>query len=134
MKYYIDTCIWIDYWENRSDNFRPLGEFAFNFFNKLNEEDSIYYSDLTIKELRTKYSNETINKIFSVIEISQILFLESNSDNYKLAELISKASLVHKSDALHIVLAIEVDAKFITRDKQILLSGLIKAHTPEELI
>ena len=29
-KYYLDTCIWRDYFENRSDKFRPLGDWAFS--------------------------------------------------------------------------------------------------------
>lgn len=32
-KYYLDACIWRDYFENREDRFRPLGEWAFRLVN-----------------------------------------------------------------------------------------------------
>lgn len=59
MKYYLDTCIWIDYWENRTDNLRPIGEFAFKFLNSLEDDDIIYYSDFTIRELKLKIYRKT---------------------------------------------------------------------------
>lgn len=34
MRFYLDACIWGDYWENRSDNFRPLGEWAFRYLSR----------------------------------------------------------------------------------------------------
>lgn len=134
MKYYIDTCIWIDYWENRTDNLRPLGEFAFNFFSKLEDGDIVYYSYLTIKELRNKYSDETITKIFSIVDEYRLIYLESDANHFKMAEAIARTGLAHKSDALHVVLAKEFGAKLITRDTQILLSGLVEAFAPEDLI
>ena len=36
-RFYLDTCIWRDYYENRSDNFRPLGEWALFLINKINQ-------------------------------------------------------------------------------------------------
>ena len=37
MKYYLDTSIWRDYYENRSDKFRPWGEWALILINKILE-------------------------------------------------------------------------------------------------
>ena len=66
-KFYLDTCIWRDYFENRSDNFRPLGEWAFDFIKKvITEGYLILYSDLTIKELRENYSEKEIQEIFRI--------------------------------------------------------------------
>ncbi len=49
-RFYIDTCIWRDYYENRSDNLKPLGEWALQFLkNAVNNDDLILYSDLTVK-------------------------------------------------------------------------------------
>ena len=61
MKYYIDACIWRDYFENRSDNFRPLGEWAFKLIKKSIEEgSSVVYSDSIIEELEEFYSKDEI--------------------------------------------------------------------------
>ena len=51
MKYYFDTSIWRDYYENRSDGLRPLGDFAFELLKKIKAlRDTVLYSELTIKE------------------------------------------------------------------------------------
>lgn len=33
-RFYIDTSIWCDYFEDRNDGIRPLGLFAHNFLNR----------------------------------------------------------------------------------------------------
>lgn len=44
-RYYLDTSIWRDYFENRTDRFRPLGEWAFLFIKKaVQNSDLILYS------------------------------------------------------------------------------------------
>ena len=49
MKYYLDTCIWRDYFENREDKYRPLGEWEFRLIKKIiAEELEILFSDLII--------------------------------------------------------------------------------------
>jgi len=66
-RYYVDTSIWIDFHENRKDKFRPLGDWAFEFFRMVEERnEKILYSDFVIKELKCKYSEEQINKILSI--------------------------------------------------------------------
>lgn len=48
-RYYLDTSIWRDFYENRTDRFRPLGEWAFELFRKIIREKSIVlYSELVI--------------------------------------------------------------------------------------
>ncbi|MBU1120528.1 MAG: hypothetical protein ABIE23_02210 [archaeon] len=49
---YIDTNIYLDYFEERKDIFRPLGEFAFQVFKRTLEcEFEIVISDWVIEEL-----------------------------------------------------------------------------------
>jgi len=67
-KYYIDTSIWRDYYEDRSDGIRPLGEFAFRFFSYCIESESIIlYSNLVLEELGTAYSGDEIKKIMGIV-------------------------------------------------------------------
>ena len=40
-KYYIDSNIWRDYFENRSDRFRPLGDWALMFFKEIIINESV---------------------------------------------------------------------------------------------
>ena len=54
-KFYVDTNIWLDYFQNRSDGLRPLGEFAFLFFKKcIENKHTLIYSDLIENELYSK--------------------------------------------------------------------------------
>ena len=73
-KYYVDACIWRDFHENREDKFRPLGEWAFNFFRMVKQTKSkILYSDLIIKELSISYHEEKIKETFKIVEEEGLL-------------------------------------------------------------
>ena len=66
-KFYLDTSIWRDYSENRSDKYLPLGELALTFINKaIENKNFILYSDFVVEELKIKYDEEEINKIRSL--------------------------------------------------------------------
>ena len=67
-KYYLDTCIWKDYFENRSDKFKPLGEWAFQFLKKaLSEEGIIIYSKVVENELLKDYNEKEIKNILKIV-------------------------------------------------------------------
>ena len=38
-KFYLDTAIWRDYFEDRGDGTRPIGEFAFQFLRNRAERN-----------------------------------------------------------------------------------------------
>ena len=65
-KYYLDACIWRDYFENRSDNFRPLGEWAFRLIKKIIDEGGLFViSDHLINELeRYDFSKDKIFRTY----------------------------------------------------------------------
>ena len=51
-RFYLDSSIWRDYYENRKDKFRPLGEWALRLIkNIIENKNYILYSDFVIKEL-----------------------------------------------------------------------------------
>jgi len=63
-KYYIDACIWIDFFDNRSDRFRPLGDWAIELLNKIVRENGlIIISDHLINELKQRYTKDDIDKL-----------------------------------------------------------------------
>ena len=135
MKYYIDSCIWIDYIENRSDNFRPLGEWAFKFLKKIvADEDEVIISDHLIEELLEKYPPEKIESIIKIIPETLKINVKSNKSIMIYGFKIENEHRLHFSDALHISLAKTHDAIFITRDKHFELIDFIKIRKPEDLI
>lgn len=135
-RYYIDSCIWIDYFENRSDRFRPLGDWAFDLIKKvIDDEDLILYSELVEEELGENYSAEEIEKIFSIVPSE--LFVKVNIIDKQIKESINlfKKFNIPKKDALHAILARDNNAIFVTRDKHFYeIYKKLTIKKPEELI
>ena len=65
-RFYLDTAIWRDYFEDRKDGLRPLGEFAFQFLKECRERGiEILVSDTVVFELEARLSKERVKEIFS---------------------------------------------------------------------
>ncbi len=136
-RYYFDTSIWRDYYENREDNFRPLGEWAFRLIQKIIEtRDIILYSDTLPKELSIDFSFNEIGKILEIATSKGALQKASISENQKKeAAILSKNRGVSYCDALHAVLARDYEAILVARDNHFLqLTDITIAKKPEELI
>jgi predicted nucleic acid-binding protein len=133
--YYVDTSVWRDLHENRKDNFRPLGEWAFEFFKKARENgEIIFFSDLVREELLRYFEEDEVIKLFN-----------SADNNLKKLEvtksIIDKARIWHHErkvpfgDCIHAALAESSNAILVTRDKHFYESqDFMIIKKPEELI
>ncbi|MBI5553879.1 MAG: PIN domain-containing protein [Candidatus Diapherotrites archaeon] len=135
MKFYLDTCIWMDYLESRTDGLRPLGEFAFAFLKACKtKKHSILFSELVSFELRQYHSEERIRQMFADHQTTLNEVSISNSQQLEAKMLELKLNEVHKSDILHAILARDNGAILITRDNHFNeLSSLVKISKPEEV-
>jgi predicted nucleic acid-binding protein len=134
-KYYLDTCIWRDYLENRKDKFRPLGEWAFQLIKQIvNNEDKIIISDLLIEELKTEYSDERIKELFSIVPEELIEQVHSSSNQIKEAVIIARNNKFPYKDTLHAILSKYYNSIFVTRDNHFESIRFIRSKKPEELI
>jgi len=135
-KYYFDTCIWIDYFEGRKDNIRPLGDWAFDLIKKIIREEAILvYSDLVEEELSEKYTREQIKEIFSIIPTQILLKLSTSKAQLLEAIKTARALNIPVKDALHAIIARDNASLLVTRDKHFQeLSKLVEIKKPEELI
>lgn len=136
-KFYLDTSIWRDYYENRADMFRPIGEWALTFLkNCIKNEDLILYSESVIEELKIKYSDEEIVKILNIINKRDSLVKVNICENQlREAAILCKQRSIAFGDALHAVLARDNKAVLITRDKHFLeLLDIADVKKPEDLI
>ena len=136
-KFYLDTSIWIDYYENRSDRFRQIGEWALQFLKIVIKNNWIViYSELITYELLKIFSQEEIIKIFSILADRGLLKeVNINYIQRKEAAILSKEINVPFGDALHAVLARDNKAILITRDKHFLeLLDIAYVKKPEDLI
>jgi len=135
MNYYFDTCIWRDYYENRSDNYRPLGDWALALIKKIQKEGGIiFYSSVVFRELKKEYSLEQIEEMFSAF-ISILQKVEYNFYHVQEAKILNQIRNIGFSDALHAVLARDNAAILITRDEHFIdLVDIVTIKKPEELI
>lgn len=136
-RYYLDTAIWKDYYENRSDKLRPIGDWALAFINKAIAEGSrILYSDAVMRELNKYHTMDEINAILSIVRNEDCLEKVSiGREQAQEAREISRKRNVPFWDALHAVLARDNNAIIITRDRHFdELMDVAEARKPEELI
>jgi len=135
-KYYLDTCIWRDYFENRSDKFRPLGEWALELIKKvINENDLFVISDHVLKEFENIYSENELKRFFDIIPEKLIIKVVMNKKQVKETLELMKKFNVPFGDALHAILARDNNSILVTRDKHFLeLQDIVKIKKPEELI
>ena len=128
MKYYLDTCIWMDYYEDRDES-------AYILLCKLLASNSrIIVSKYILEELQSHYTIEMIRgltihfeKIMVNVEISDQQFFE--------AEKIAKQRHIPVGDALHAILARDNKAIIVTRDKHFQsLKDICKSVKPKDII
>lgn len=135
-KYYIDSCIWIDYLEDRKDRFRPLGEWACMLIQKIiKNKDVIVYSNAIEKELKKKYPIEKISCYLEAVPKESFERIAYSEAQVIKAGFISKKFRIPSVDALHALLAKENNAIIVTRDKHFYeLEKHLTVKKPEELV
>lgn len=134
-KFYLDTSIWRDYFEDRKDNIRPLGEFAFQFLKNCKEKNhTIVFSEQVLDELKKYYSLERIISMLSDFKESIEFATVSSNQLTESKNLLNKFSETHTADILHAILARDNNAILISRDKHFeQLQHIVEVKKPEEI-
>ena len=136
-RYYLDTSIWRDYYENRSDSSKQLGRLALQFLLKIIKEDNlILYSDLVVQELMIKYSKEEISNILSIIyNLNLLVKISISKEQAKEAADLCRKRNVPFADVLHAILARDNRAVMVTRDRHFQrLIDIADIKKPEDLL
>ena len=135
-KYYLDTSIWLDFFENRNEPNLPKGDWAHKLLNKITENnDKAIYSDLVILELGVAgYQQHEIEKLYE--KTKQILiFVESTEKQARKAKDLSLKRDIPKGDALHALIARNNKATLVTLDRHFKkLLDITKSKRPQDLI
>ncbi len=130
---YVDTNVYLDYFEGRTDGIRPLGEFAYSFFRRaLGCEFEIVISDLVIRELK---KHEAPNKLHGLLlhdlkSAKKLIAAKSLPE-----ERASARTDCNPGDMIHALIAKRAGCAFIvTRNIADFLnfSSIIEAKLPEE--
>jgi len=138
LKLYLDTNIYIDYFDGRVDNLRPLGEFAFNLLKRVLEcEFQIIISSLVLDELEyNTYKENMLSLIKDLKDKNKLLIIDVNEEDIKNANKVKKERKTSYNDTLHAVLANRIKADFLVtrnlKDFEELLD-LVKVVLPENL-
>lgn len=135
-RYYLDTCIWRDYFENRSDRFRPLGEWAFRLIKRIIEENGFFViSNHLLNELSKEYSLEELEDLFDIVPKNLIFKINCKKEQTDEAFELKNKMNIPFGDALHWILSRDSNAVLISRDKHFYeLQDIVIVKKPEELI
>ncbi len=132
MIYYLDTSIWIDFYEKRGKN----GEYALRFILKrLENDEAVLYSDLHIKELKNiGYTIDQINDLFKITKPHNIRRVHMHKEQLVEARRLIVKRKIPIKDALHAVLARDNYALMISRDRHFeKLNDVVETRKPEEI-
>jgi len=132
-KFYLDTSIWRDYFEDRKDSLRPLGEFAFQFLkNCARQKCDILYSVAVLFELKHQallLESELPQEFKLVLKIVPVFDAQN-----KEALQISKQRRLPFNDVLHAIIARDNKAVLISRDAHFnALLDIVDSKAPEEV-
>ena len=135
-KYYLDTSIWLDFFENRNEPNFPKGDWAHKLLGKITENnDKVIYSDIVIIELGVVgYQPHEIEKLFEKIK-PILIFVESTEKQVRIVKDLSLKRDLPKGDALHTILARDNKATLVTLDKHFKkLADVTKPKRPQDFI
>ncbi len=138
MKIYIDTNIYMDYFDGRNDYMRPLGEFAFQVFQRtLSCEFIIVVSSLVFDEL--EFNNKTIElqELFDELKKkNKVIFVEYTHEDKIEAQTLIRQRGGSFNDTLHTIIAKRTNVNcLVTRNLQDFthLQDIMKISLPEFL-
>ncbi len=136
-KFYLDTSIWRDYYEDRKDGMRPLGLFAFQFLKQCMEKGvEILVSDAVVLELELRLPKERVNEIFS--SFSSIV-KKVNSSDKQVSEARKEWQKRNKElpfkDVLHAIITRDNNAVLVARDNHFFdyLTSIVEVQKPEDI-
>src|SRR3989344_4748813 len=115
-KYYVDTSIWMDYYEDRTDPSKDIGECAFKLLCKLLVSSSkIVVSNFLLRELEVAYSLDQIRGLARPFE-RLMEKVEVSDKQREEAKRIAEERKLPKGDDIHAILARDNNAILVSRD------------------
>lgn len=128
---YIDTNVYLDFFKNRTDYLRPLGEFANQLFQNSRQcKYNILISPFVAKELQNKCNKKELNIFLNEFKkIGKLKLVRYSNEDINKAQ-----KYQHWQDRLHEILAKKGNAKYlVTRNLKDFKGDLIQIKLPENL-
>ena len=116
-KYYFDTSIWLDYFEDRDEPNFPKSKWAMDLVKKIvKNNDKIVYSDNNMYELfLVGYDAKEIDNLTKDFR-PILIFVEATEKQVRKARDLSLRRDIPKRDALHALIARDNKAIMVTFD------------------
>ncbi len=138
-KYFLDTCIWRDFYENRIDfSGKPLGDLAAALIIKITKtKNTIIFSETLFWELKKDYSLFEVENMLNFLFISGVLKkVEITKKEYLDAKMLAEKKNIPFVDCLNAIQARNHEAVMISRDKHFFenLSNIVETKRPEDII
>lgn len=113
-RYYLDTSIWIDLFENRGERGRLVAKFVKKI---INENSRIFYSDIVIRELKDiGYQYSELRGKYRPFRLILVYVCSERKEAGK-AKDISEKRKVPKGDVLHAFIARRFKCVLIAHDQ-----------------
>ena len=137
-KFWFDTCIWRDFYENRFSKIgRPLGEYATRLFMKiLKDKDKILFSEALILELKRDYGEKDVNDMLNLLFLNKTLErIEITKEEHLEAKKLSQERNIPYIDCLNAIHARNHKAMMISQDDHYFknLIDITKTIKPENI-
>jgi predicted nucleic acid-binding protein len=137
-KYFLDTCIWRDFYELRkSKSGRELGlEAELLILKIIKRKDLILFSESLYKELKNDYTLEEINYMFQILFLAKVLVkIDISKDEFYEAKKLAIERNLPFIDCLNAVQARNNQAIMVTQDKHFFesLKDITLAKKPSEI-
>ena len=137
-KYWFDTCIWRDFYEDRlSKTGNPLGLYASDAFVKIiKNKDLILYSESLVWELKKDYGEKDINDMLNILFLSKVLIrVEITKEEHLEACNLSEQRKIPFVDCLNAIEARNHKAIVVSQDEHFTknLSDVVKVIKPQEI-
>ncbi len=138
MKYYLDTCIWRDFYENRfSKKGKHLGKAAAKLFLKIiKNKDKILFSQSLILELEKDYQKDEIYDMLNLLYITgSLIRVEISKEEHLEAKHLTKKRKLPYVDCMNAIQARNNKAILISQDKHLIkdLADITKTVRPERI-
>jgi len=113
MRYYADSCIWIDFLEDR---------YKVDLFQEcLDNKEELLISDVLIDELSRYIQLDNMKMILYLLDSRHLLCKAKSTPEQRIeAQNIAKERDIPPWDALHAIIARDYNATLVTRDKHFL--------------
>lgn len=140
--FYVDSCIYINIWQNeRGNSILPFWQSAQNFLEKCEEENiPVYYSGYVLKEIEHILGKERFmhkKEIFYTKRNMVRLFATEDELAFgKKLEMQLEYSISF-FDIMHMILAKRANATLITRDRELIFKAGgygVEAKRPEQFL